>query len=258
MVFIMRQPVVLVSACSRRIGSHPYHTVQFKYVDAVVQGSRCAPLILPALGDATDFEAVLASAHGILLTGSASNVDPAYYGQDVRDPSLPQDHGRDATTLPLVRAAIQRGIPMLAVCRGFQEVNVALGGTLHQAVQEVPGYMDHREDPAAPLDEQYGPAHAISLAQGGLLARIMEAGVITVNSLHGQGIAQLAPGLAPEAHADDGLIEAFSYPGSEGFLVGVQWHPEWRIEDNADSMKLFRAFGDACRQYEKWAARRVP
>lgn len=245
----MRLPLVLVSACSRTIGSHYYHTVQSKYVDAVVQGAHCAPLILPALGSATSFESVLAAAHGILLTGSPSNVHPVHYGEEVLDPSLPQDEVRDATTLPLVRAAIERGIPLLAVCRGFQEVNVALGGRLYQAVQQVPGYMDHREDPAAPLDAQYGPAHPVDLVPGGELARIMEAGRITVNSLHGQGIAHLAPGLAPEAHAHDGLVEAFSCPASKGFLVGVQWHPEWRVLDNASSARLFRAFGDACRDY---------
>lgn len=254
----MRQPVVLVSACSRQLGSHPYHTVQFKYVDAVVRGAGCAPLILPALGEDTDLDTVLATAHGIFLTGSPSNVDPAYYGEALRAADLPRDGRRDATTLPLVRAAHARGIPLLAVCRGFQEVNVALGGTLHQAVHDVPGHIDHREDPGAPLDQQYGPAHPVDLVPGGLLARVMEAASITVNSLHGQGVARLAPGLAPEATARDGLVEAFSAPGAPGFLLGVQWHPEYRVTDNADSMKLFRAFGDACRQYEKWAVRRVP
>lgn len=248
------KPVVLVSACSRQLGSHLYHTVQFKYVDAVVHGSACAPLILPALGNATHLDTVLQAAHGILLTGSPSNVHPVHYGEEVLDPSLPQDEVRDATTLPLVRAAIERGIPLLAVCRGFQEVNVALGGRLHQAVQSVPGYMDHRENPDLPLEDQYGPAHPVELVEGGELARIMHASSITVNSLHGQGIAHLAPGLAPEAHAHDGLVEAFSCPSSKGFLIGVQWHPEWRVLDNDDSMRLFGAFGDACREY----ARRSP
>ena len=243
------KPVVLVSACSRQLGSHLYHTVQFKYVDAVLRGSACAPLILPALGKDTDLNAVLHAAHGILLTGSPSNVHPVHYGEEVLDPSLPQDEVRDATTLPLVRAAIERGMPLLAVCRGFQEVNVALGGKLYQAVQAVPGYMDHREDPDAPLEDQYGPAHAVDLVEGGELARIMQAPSITVNSLHGQGIAHLAPGLAPEAHAHDGLVEAFSCPASKGFLIGVQWHPEWRVLDNASSVRLFGAFGDACREY---------
>lgn len=254
----MRQPVVLVTACSTRTGSHPYHTVQFKYVDAVAQAAHCAPLILPALGNATDLDAVLGAAHGVMLTGSPSNVDPSFYGQELRNPALPSDPARDATTLPLVRAVVERGIPLLAVCRGFQEVNVALGGTLHQAVQDVPGYMDHREDPAAPLDEQYGPAHQLELPAGGLLARIMEASRITVNSLHGQGLDRLAPSLVPEAYAEDGLVEAFSCPTAKGFVLGVQWHPEWRAMENADSRRLFAAFGDACRQYQQMMHLRVP
>ncbi|HEY1043535.1 MAG TPA: gamma-glutamyl-gamma-aminobutyrate hydrolase family protein [Telluria sp.] len=246
----MRQPIVIVPACSARLGSHPYHTVQFKYVDAVALGARCAPLILPALGSATELDSILDAIHGVMLTGSPSNVDPSHYGQEVHNPALPRDPARDATTLPLIKAAIERGIPLLAVCRGFQEVNVALGGTLHQAVQEVSGYMDHREDPAAPLDQQYGPAHALELAAGGKLAEIMQSGRITVNSLHGQGIARLAPALAPEAFAQDGLVEAFSCPSAPGFVIGVQWHPEWRMMENEDSRKLFSAFGDACRQYQ--------
>jgi putative glutamine amidotransferase len=254
----MRQPIVILPACSAKLGSHPYHTVQFKYVDAVVQAARCAPLILPALGSATDLDAILAVAHGVMLTGSPSNVDPGYYGQTVHNPALPQDAARDATTLPLIRAAIERGIPLLAVCRGYQEVNVALGGTLHQAVQEVPGMMDHREDSAAALDEQYGPAHQLELATGGQLAAILQAGRITVNSLHGQGIARLAPSLVPEAFAQDGLVEAFSCPSAPGFVIGVQWHPEWRVMENEDSRKLFAAFGDACRQYRGMLPLREP
>jgi putative glutamine amidotransferase len=254
----MDKRIVLVTACSAKLGNHPYHTVQFKYVDAVAQGAGCAPLVLPALGSATDIDSVLAAAHGVMLTGSPSNVDPRHYGQTVHNPALPQDVARDATTLPLIRAVVDRGIPLLAVCRGFQEVNVALGGTLHQAVQEVPGYMDHREDPTAPLDEQYGPAHSLELPMGGLLAGIMEAPRITVNSLHGQGLDRLAPSLVPEAYAEDGLVEAFSCPTAKGFVLGVQWHPEWRVMENADSRKLFAAFGDACRQYQQMVHLRVP
>ena len=254
----MRQPIVIVPACSTRLGSHPYHTVQFKYVDAVAQAARCAPLILPARGSATDLDTILDAVHGVKLTGSASNVDPSHYGQEVYNPSLPRDAARDATTLPLVKAAIERGIPLLAVCRGFQEVNVALGGTLHQAVQEVAGFMDHREDPSEALDQQYGPAHALELATGGKLAAIMQAGRITVNSLHGQGIARLAAPLAAEAYAEDGLVEAFSCPSAPGFMIGVQWHPEWRVMENEDSRKLFSAFGDACRHYQGMLPLREP
>ncbi len=247
----MRNPIVLVPACVRQIGAHQNHTAQFKYVDAVVRGAACVPLILPALGEATDLESVLGACHGIMLTGSPSNVHPSHYAQEVLDPSLPQDALRDATTLPLIRAAIKRGIPLIAVCRGFQEMNVALGGSLHQAVQEVAGMRDHRENKAAALDEQYGPAHPVAIALGGKLAAILGGTAdITVNSLHGQGIDTLANGLAIEATAPDGLVEAFSVTNAAGFTLAVQWHPEWQIISNPDSMKIFRAFGQACRTYQ--------
>jgi putative glutamine amidotransferase len=253
----MRRPIVIVPACSRDIGLHPYHAVQAKYIEAVVLGGQCMPLIVPALGAGLELETVLATADGILLTGAASNVHPSHYAQSIRDPSLPQDAARDATTLPLVRAALKRGIPIFAICRGFQEMNVALGGTLHQAVQEVPGMLDHRENPDDPLATQYGPAHAVHLAPGGLLASILGSGSdITVNSLHGQGVDRLAPGLQVEATSEDGLAEAFSAPSASAFALGVQWHPEWQLASNPASMRLFGAFGQACRNYREQQGRR--
>jgi putative glutamine amidotransferase len=251
----MRQPIVIVPACTRHLGAHPDHAVHSKYIDAVALGARCMPLVLPALGAQTDFEGVLSIADGVMLTGSASNVHPGLYGQDVRDPMLPQDPARDATVLPLIRAALKRGIPLMAICRGFQEMNVALGGTLHQAVHLVPGMQDHRDRPQDPLERQYGPAHRVKLARGGKLAAMLGgAAEIMVNSLHGQGVDRLADGLVPEALADDGLVEAFTLAGAPGFTLAVQWHPEWRVTDNPDSMKMFKAFGLACRTYQE----RVP
>ena len=247
----MRRPLVIVPACTREIGDHPYHAVQYKYIDAVVQGASCAPFIVPALGDAVDIDSVLDNADGIMLTGSASNVHASHYDQDVLDPALPLDPARDATTLPLIRAALKRGMPIFAICRGFQEMNVALGGSLHQAVQDVVGMMDHRENPEDTLDNQYGPKHPIALVPGGLMSRIL-GGVdeIVVNSLHGQGIDRLGAGIAIEATAHDGLIEAFSLP-SAPFALALQWHPEWRLLQNPDSMKLFAAFGLACQEYRE-------
>jgi putative glutamine amidotransferase len=246
----MRSPIVLVPACTRKIGEHPYYAAQIKYVDAVVVGSGCTPLIVPALGSALDLDGMLDACEGVMLTGSASNVHPSHYGADVCDPALPQDPGRDATTLPLIREALRRGIPLFAVCRGFQEMNVALGGSLHQALQEVEGKMDHRENPELPLEAQYAPAHGITLEPGGALQRMLGGATRTdVNSLHGQGVDRLADGIAVEARSDDGLVEAFSVPAAPGFALAVQWHPEWRVADNPDSMRMFGAFGDACRAY---------
>jgi putative glutamine amidotransferase len=239
-----------------QIGAHPYHTAQLKYVAAVTTGAQCTPLIVPALGGAIDFDALLDIADGVMLTGSPSNVHASLYGQEVLDPSLPLDPARDATTLPLIRAAIQRGIPMMAICRGFQEVNVALGGTLHQAVHNVAGMADHRENKQQTLEQQYAPAHRVLLERHGRMAEILDnAAEIMVNSLHGQGIATLAPGLAVDARADDGLVEAYRVSDAAAFTLAVQWHPEWRLAENPDSMKLFSAFGDACRKHQQ---QRVP
>lgn len=247
----MSTPIVLVSACTKRFdGGAVYHAVQRKYVDAAAAGAGCAPLLLPALGDDTAWEAVLDAADGVLLTGSPSNVNPDRFGQPLRDPSLQLDDGRDATTFPLIRAALARGLPLLAICRGAQEVNVALGGTLHQAVHDVPGMMDHREDEMADDAVQYGPAHRIVPEPGGMLARMLGGATeAMVNSLHGQGIDRLADGLVVEARADDGLVEAYRAADAPGFFLAVQWHPEWRFAANPVSMALFRAFGDACRAY---------
>ncbi|QOY94175.1 gamma-glutamyl-gamma-aminobutyrate hydrolase family protein [Massilia sp. UMI-21] len=244
------RPIVIVPACTRDFGEHPYHAAQYKYVDAVDLGADCAPMILPSLGEALDLETVLALCDGIMLTGSASNVHPSYYSEEVLDPSLPQDPARDLTTLPLVREAVKRGIPIIAICRGFQEMNVALGGSLHQAVQTVAGKFDHRENPELGMDEQYGDAHNVTLCPGGCLEAMLGQSEIPVNSLHGQGVNELAPGLRVEAVAEDGLVEAFSVPAAPGFALAVQWHPEWRIQHNPYSMKMFGAFGKACREYQ--------
>jgi len=247
----MHRPIVIVPACHREIGAARYHTVSMKYVEAVDLGANGMPLILPALGERTDWPAVLDSADGILLTGSPSNVHPSHFDQNIHNPALPLDAARDATTLPLIRAALQRGIPLLAICRGMQEVNVALGGSLHQAVHEQPGMMDHRHRAHAPLHEQYAATHRIRLTHGGRLAGILGgADECWVNSLHGQGIDRLAPGLSVEARADDGLIEAYSVSSTPGFALAVQWHPEWHLESNPDAMKLWTAFGAACRQHQ--------
>ncbi|PWF39890.1 gamma-glutamyl-gamma-aminobutyrate hydrolase family protein [Massilia glaciei] len=248
----MSTPIVIVPACTAQEAKHPYHFAQMKYVDAVVRGAGCLPLVLPAIGAEIDLETLLGTVHGVLLTGSPSNVHASHYGEQVRDAAQPQDLPRDATTLPLIRAAYQRGIPMLGICLGFQEVNVALGGTLHQAVHEVDGMTDHRETKGLPAEQQYAPVHQVSLAPSGCMAAILgSADPIRVNSLHTQGVARLAPGLAVEAHADDGLVEAYSAPGASGFLLALQWHPEWRMAANPVSMKLFGAFGNACRDYQR-------
>lgn len=245
-----RPPLVGIPADARQLGLHAFHVVGDKYVRAVSDGAGALPVLLPALGEGGDPAAVLARLDGLLFTGSPSNVHPDQYGGAQSEPGTLHDRDRDATTLPLLRAALAAGVPVLGICRGFQELNVALGGTLHQKVQEVPGLNDHREDHDLPLDGQYAPAHPVLLTPGGWLAGVTGAERLMVNSLHQQGIDRLAPGLVVEARAEDGLIEAVRVDGP-GFAVAVQWHPEWRFQDNPASAALLRAFGDAVRAYAR-------
>lgn len=241
------KPVVLVPACNRLLGQHPFHVAGKKYIDGV-RLAGCLPLVVPSM-DTADMDALLDLADGILLTGSASNVHPRHFGEAVHNPELPLDEARDDSTLPLILRALERGIPLFAICRGFQEANVALGGSLHQAVQEVPGQDDHRGAQGvvdAPAELVYGPAHPVNVVPGGTLAAIVGTGRIQVNSVHGQGVNRLAQGLRVEARAPDGLVEAFSVPDAKSFNLCVQWHPEWQAASNPVSVKLFKAFGAAC------------
>lgn len=240
-------PVVLVPACNTTLGGHPFHVAGRKYVEAV-RLAGALPLVVPRLVPG-EVETALALCHGVLLTGSPSNVHPSHFDEPVQDPDLPLDSERDAWVLPLIRVALARGLPMLAICRGTQEVNVALGGSLHQAVQDVPGHRDHRADRSAPIDVQYGPSHEVVVQPGGRLEAIVGSGRLSVNSVHGQGVKLLADGLRVEATAPDGLVEAFSLPDAPGFNLCLQWHPEWQAERNPVSRRLFEAFGAAVRQY---------
>ncbi|MGU7771322.1 gamma-glutamyl-gamma-aminobutyrate hydrolase family protein [Burkholderia sp. MR1-5-21] len=243
-----RKPLVGITADYTQIGAHASHTVGDKYVAAVVDGAHALAMVLPALGERQSVDDIIDAVDGLLFTGSYSNVEPHRYGGEPSAPGTKHDAARDATTLPLLRTAIDAGVPVLAVCRGFQELNVAYGGTLHQRVHEVPGFADHREDDAAPLESQYGPAHPVRLTPGGVLHLLADGrDEVRVNSLHKQGIAQLGAGLAIEAVAPDGLIEAVSVAGAPAFALAVQWHPEWRHAHDALSSAMFRAFGAACR-----------
>ena len=241
------KPVVGIPCDHRMIGPHPFHAVGDKYVVAVRDGADAIPLLIPVLDQPLAIDEILATVDGIFLTGSPSNVAPRNYSGTPPRAGVLQDERRDSTTLPLIRAAAERGLPFLAVCRGFQEMNVAFGGTLHQHLEEVPGRFDHREDKNAPLEAQYAPVHDISLAAGGTLQRLAGTRTIKVNSLHGQGVDTLGDGLAIEAQADDGTIEACRVAGAPAFALGVQWHPEWRFWENTFSTSLFREFGHALR-----------
>jgi putative glutamine amidotransferase len=246
-----RLPIVGIPCDHRKLGGHPFHMVGEKYIAAVRDGSGVLPLLVPVLSPPIPAADILASVDGLLFTGSPSNVSPRHYGGPAPREGVMQDEHRDATTLPLLMAAIENGVPVLCLCRGFQELNVALGGTLHQHLHEIAGRADHREDKNLDLDAQYGPAHEVHVAPGGMLARLAPVRIFEVNSLHAQGVDHLAPALHADATAADGTIEAVSMPAAKGFVLGVQWHPEWRWADNPVSRAVFAAFGDAVRNFRR-------
>lgn len=241
----MSRPVVVIPACTKVIEEDIFDAVGRKYSAAVAEVAECQPLLVPLGAGMTDIGAVLEIADAILLSGSRSNVAPEHYGKEVPIKPDSLDPLRDALTLPLIRAAVERKTPLFAICRGFQELNVALGGSLHQAVHDVNGHKDHRARQDVSLDEAYGPVHPVSLR--GKLRDWVGRDEIMVNSLHWQGIARLADGLKPEAFAEDGLIEAVRGPDEAAFCLGVQWHPEWSAKSNEVSTSLFRRFGAAAK-----------
>ena len=243
------KPVIGVPACRKPIDIHQFHVVGEKYLQALIEGADALPLIIPVMAEHLDVDDILGQVDGVFLTGSLSNVEPHHYdGEPSKHGTLHAPH-RDATTLPLTERALQAGVPLLAVCRGYQEVVVALGGTLHQKVHEVPGYHNHLENKEDPIEVMYGPSHPVDLVEGGVLHKLAGETRVMVNSLHSQGVARLPDGVTVEAIADDGLIEGFTVDDVAGFALGVQWHPEWRVTENNFSMAIFKAFGDACRAY---------
>ncbi len=243
------RPVIGIPADRRFIAPHPFHMVGEKYITPLLRLSGALPLLIPALGDELVLDALLDRLDGLVFTGSPSNVEPQHYGGEASRPGTLHDPQRDATTLALIPRAIAAGVPVLGICRGFQEMNVAFGGTLWQHVEEVPGHVVHHEDPTQPLDVQYGPSHDVLLEPGGLLAGIAGAQQrFRVNSLHHQGVRTLGTGLVVEARARDGLIEAFRVADSKRLALAVQWHPEWKADEDAFSSAIFQAFGAAARE----------
>ncbi len=243
------RPIVGISCCIKSFGaaSLPNHAASDFAVRAVAQFAGAVPVLLPALGDEADLPALFGALDGVLLTGSKSNINPREYGGGPPPADSPSDAARDATTLPLIRAAIARGLPLLAICRGLQELNVALGGTLHQKLCDVPGRLDHSAPETDDFAEKMAKAHEVTLCEGGLLQRLAGERSIMVNSLHTQGIDRLGAGLTCEAAAPDGTIEAVRHISAAAFTLGVQWHPEFDCAQDTLSARIFEAFGHAMR-----------
>jgi putative glutamine amidotransferase len=244
----LARPLIGIPADRRMVGAHPFHMVGEKYARAVLEAAGAAPLLIPSLAEELRFEELLERLDGLLFTGSPSNVEPQHYQGAPSAPGTLHDPARDATTLPLIRKAVQVGVPVFGICRGFQEMNVAFGGTLHQKLHEVPGHLDHRDDETQPLEVQYGPAHEVVLEPGGVLRALAASDRIRVNSLHSQGIDRLGEELAVEARAPDGVVEAFRVRAARRFALAVQWHPEWKVMSNPFSRALFAAFGESSRE----------
>ncbi|MEQ8709514.1 MAG: gamma-glutamyl-gamma-aminobutyrate hydrolase family protein [Rhodospirillales bacterium] len=242
--------LVVLPCCVGDIDGHQQQIVKHKYVRAVVDGAGCGAILAPSMSPRQDVGPLLDAVDGVMLTGSTSNVHPDnYQGVAPRD-GVALDVIRDETSLALIREAVRRDIPLLAICRGIQELNVALGGSLHQHVQEVAGRIDHRAPDGEPFDIQYGPAHGVTLTDGGVLADLNDGETaLEVNSIHQQAIDRLAEGLTVEAMAADGTVEAVRITASRTFQIGVQWHPEHRFGENPFSRHLFSAFGRAVRAH---------
>lgn len=252
---MLHPPIVLLPICLRHFEDRWFHALPEAYSEAV-RVAGCLPMLVTAEGP-EEIDVLLDLADGILLPGSPNNVHPSHFNEVILNHDLPLDLKRDGLSLPLIRAAIARGIPLLGICRGHQELNVALGGSLHQALHEVSGYANHQPHVDDVLERRYGPAHDIEIQPGGLLESILGKGSRRVNSIHGQGIHRIAPGMIVEALAPDGVIEAISNPAACGFNLGVQWHPEWQAVDNPVSEAIFGAFGEACRVFQA-QRRQVP
>lgn len=241
--------LVAVPADVREFDNYRWHATPDTYLKALTRVAGAIPVIVPALAKEFDVGALLSRVDGLMMTGSASNVHPDRYGVPPSRAHEPFDPERDRLTEALIAGAIERGLPLLCICRGHQELNVALGGTLATEIQQNDGRMDHRAVPHKEQRERFAIRHPVTIAADGALAAIVGADEIQVNSLHRQAIDRLAPGLAVEATAADGTIEAVSVEGAKGFALGVQWHPEYWAESDAASAAIFRAFAGACRDY---------
>ncbi len=242
-----KRPVIGIPTDRCRLGDQYYHLAGEKYVTAVLDAAGGLPLLIPAIGRELELAELLETLDGLLFMGSPSYVEPRHYQGEPSEQGTLHDPHRDETTLPLIPRAVAAGGPVLGICRGFQEMNVAFGGSLWQKLHEVPGHLDHREDGRLAFEQQYELAHEVILEPAGRLRRLAGTDRIRVNSLHGQGVRELGAGLAVEARAPDGVIEAFRVTEAPRFALAVQWHPEWRFDRNPFSRALFADFGAACR-----------
>jgi putative glutamine amidotransferase len=252
----MARPVVGIIGNQYLINDqYPAHAGGTMNSQAVAEVAGALPLLIPADPRFVSVAELLEVCDGFLLTGGRPNVHPEEYGETETEAHGAFDRARDAVTLPLIRACVERGQPFLGICRGFQEVNVALGGTLHPEIRELPGRMNHRMPPDGTLEEKFALRHPVRFTRGGVFHRLFGAEEVMTNTLHGQGIKCAGRRIVIDGHAPDGTPEAIYVEGAPGFTLSVQWHPEWNAANDPVSRPLFRAFGAAV---AAWAEGRRP
>lgn len=235
----------------------PAQLVGERNLRALADVAGALPMMFAASPDITDVAALLDVVDGVLLTGARANVHPARFGAEPDARHEPYDAGRDAVALALCEACVDRGVPIFGICRGFQEMNVAFGGSLHPEIRELPGRMNHRM-PRLPTGEihpdpevVFADRHDVALTPGGAFATLFGSDLIRVNSLHGQGILEPGQRVVIEGVAEDGTAEAIRIAGAPGFALGVQWHAEYDPQRNPVNRALFTAFGDAVRAFQR-------
>jgi putative glutamine amidotransferase len=243
----MIRPVAGVICCTRTVGIEPAQAVMNRYVASAMRYADAAALLVPSMPDLMKASEVAARLDGLMLTGSPSNLDPALYGQDIPDAPGPFDAGRDTMTADLIKAMLDLGRPVFGVCRGFQEINVAFGGTLRRDMSEKGAALPHHAPDEVDFNGMFDHTHRVDLTPGGVLAKAFNVEAATVNSVHYQGVDRLGEGLLVEARASDDVVEAFSATINGAPVLAVQWHPEWKTERNPQSQAFFQVFGRALR-----------
>jgi putative glutamine amidotransferase len=243
----MAKPVIGIIGNAHVINNdqYPVQAVGVSNIEAVADLTGGIPLMVPALPRIGAISDLIEACDGFVLTGGRPNVHPSHYGQQPTEKHGAFDPDRDAVTLPLIRECVARGVPIFGICRGFQEFNVAFGGTLHPEIREIPGRMNHRMPPDGTLEEKFEHRHVVNLSDGGAFHRVLGAREVMVNSLHGQGILDKGGRIVIEGFAPDETPEAIVVEASSGFAMAVQWHPEWNAANDPVSRPLFQAFGAA-------------
>lgn len=247
----MSRPLIGIASNQSMINdTYIVQATGLRNIEAIVEAADCNAIIIPGDPNAIDTDTLLGILDGVLLTGGRPNVHPSYYGHEETEGHGPFDRGRDDVVLPLTRAAVAAGMPVLGVCRGIQEINVAFGGTLHPEVRDLPGKMNHRmPKDCKDIELIFKKRHKVALTKGGYLERLLGASEIVTNSLHGQACIDLGEGIVVEGVAEDGTIEAISMPSAPGYLLGVQWHAEYEPVVDDVSARIFGAFGEAARTW---------